>query len=137
MKKTMLILAVAFLSFTTVFAQKPEVVTNNKPGWHKIGETTVDFKTDKDQILVLGADKFKKIQLKVKDAPIHMEDLQVFYENDTKEDVTVRSDFRAGSESRVIDLKGADRRLKKVEFVYRTVPNTKKDKAQVELWGLK
>src|SRR2546423_2298317 len=111
MKKTIFILAVAFLSFTTTFAQKPEVVTNNKPGWHKIGETTVDFKNDKDQIVVLGADKFRKIQLKVKDAPIHMDDMQVFYENDTKEDVTVRSDFVAGSETRVIDLKGGNRSL--------------------------
>jgi len=137
MKKTFMILAVTLLSVSFAVAQKVEVLTSNKPGWHKIGETHVDFKSDKDKIIVLGADKFKSILLKVTDAPIHLEDLQVFYDNDTQEDISIRADFQKNSESRVIDLKGGDRKLKKVVFVYRTVPNAKVDKAHVELWGMK
>ena len=54
MKQILFILAACIISFHLCKAQKVSVVTNNKPGWHKIGETTADFKTDKDVIKVLG-----------------------------------------------------------------------------------
>lgn len=137
MKKIFLFAIVSMLCVSFVKAQKVEVITSNKPGWHKIGETTVGFKSDHDVVVVLGADKFKQILLKVTDAPIHFDDLEVYYENGNKQDVQVRSDFKAGGETRVIDLNGADRDLKKVVFQYRTIPNWKGDKAHVELYGYK
>jgi hypothetical protein len=137
MKKTLLILLVTVLAMGVLHAQKPEVVTNNKAGWHKIGDANVNFKTDKDQFLILGKDRFKAIQLKVDDAPVRIEDMQVFYEGGAKEDVSLRNDFKPGSESRVIDLKNGSAELKKVVFVYKTVANTAADKAHIELWGLK
>ncbi len=136
MKKTFLMLAVIFLSLAA-FAQKPAIVSNNKAGWHKIGETTVDFKSDKDELLVLGADKFQAIRVKVTDAPIHLQDLQAVYENDTHDDFQVRADFQKGGESRVIDLNGDERKLKKIIFYYSTIPNWKGTHAHVELFGLK
>ena len=69
MKKMLLILSVIFLSNSFVHAQKAAVVTSNSPGWHKIGEITVNFKADRDVIIVKGADKFKALKLKVTDAP--------------------------------------------------------------------
>ncbi len=137
MKQTLLFLFASIVMMTAVTAQKAEVVTNNKPGWHKIGETTVSFKADKDALVVLGADKFKAIRIRVTDAPIRVEDLEVYYENGSKEDIQLRSEFKKGSDSRVIDLKGLDRNLKKVVFVYHSLPNWKGDKAHVELYGLK
>lgn len=137
MKKTFLFLVVSFMTISAVTAQKVEVITSNKTGWHKIGETTVSFAMDRDALTVLGADKFKAIKIKVTDAPIKVEDIEVYYENDTKEDIQVRSIFKKGGESRVIDLKGLDRNLKKVVFVYHSIPNWKGNKAHVELYGLK
>ncbi|MEP6466997.1 MAG: hypothetical protein ABJB05_11865 [Parafilimonas sp.] len=137
MKKTLFILAAAIISITSVKAQKVEVITSNKAGWHKIGETTVDFKTDKDKIIVIGADNFKSIKLKAVDAPVHIESLEVVYENGDPEQIPVRYDFKAGTESRNIDLKGNDRKIKEINMVYRTVPNWKGDKAHIEIWGLK
>ena len=43
----------------------------------------------------------------------------------------------AGNESRVIDLNGGERSLKKIVFVYKTLPNQKAEKAEVAVWGLK
>jgi len=138
MQKFLFILTAALIfSSVAVHAQKPEVVTNKKAGWHKIGEAKVDFKSDKDEFLILGADKFKALRVQVTDAPVHMEDMQVQYEGGTKEDISLRSDFKTGSKSRVIDLKNNSAELKKVSFVYHTVPNSKADKAHIELWGLK
>jgi hypothetical protein len=137
MKKALFVLAAAIISITSLKAQKVEVVTNNKPGWHKIGETTVDFKSDRDVVKIWGADAFKSIRLKAVDAPVHIENLEVVYQDGEPEQIPVRFDFKAGSESRNIDLKGYKRRLKEINMVYKTVPNWKGDKAHIEIWGLK
>lgn len=137
MKKTILILLATVFMINVLNAQKPEVITNNKPGWHKIGDANVSFKTDKDEFVVFGKDKFKAIQVKVTDAPVRIEDMQVWYDGGAKEDVPLRSDFNAGGESRIIDLKEHSSGIKKVTFVYRTRPNMRVDKAHIELWGLK
>ncbi len=137
MKKTLFIAVFALLTSGIVSAQKVGVVASNKPGWHKIGETTVDFRSDKDVIYVVGADKFKSLFIKVTDAPLRMEDAEVYFDNDNKQDVAVNMNFKAGTKSRIVDLNGGERSLKKVVFHYQTVPNFKVDKAHVELWGLK
>jgi hypothetical protein len=137
MKKIMLVLSAFVLSFNLVHAQKVAVITGDEPGWHKIGETTVDFKNDKDKIIVAGEDKFRAILLKTTDAEFHLENLKVVYENGGDQDVQIRSDFKPGEKSRVIDLQGTDRNLKRVDFVYQSVPNKREEKAHVELWGLK
>lgn len=137
MKKILFVLLATVFAATAVNAQKPEVVTNNKEGWHKIGEAKVNFKTEKDAFLILGADKFKSIQIRVKDAPIRLEDLNIEYDGGIKEDVSLKTNFAAGSKSRVIDLKNNTKGLKKVEFLYKTVPNGSGDRAEIELWGLK
>ena len=137
MKKTLFLLATAIISISSLKAQKVEVVTTDKPGWHKIGETTVDFKTDKDKVYVLGNDHFKSIILKAVDAPVHIDNLEVVYGNGEPEEIPVRYDFKAGSESRNIDLKGYDRKIKEINLVYRTIPNWKGEKAHIEIWGLK
>jgi hypothetical protein len=137
MKKTLFILLITVFSATVLHAQKPEVITNNKPGWHKIGDATVNFKTDKDAFVVVGKDRFKAIQIKIIDAPVHLEDMQVSYDDGAREDIQVRSDFKPGSESRIIELQKATGGLNKVTFYYKTVPNMRAEKAHLELWGLK
>ena len=85
----------------------------------------------------MGADKFKALQIRVKDANIHLDDVNVEFDGGEKQDVSLKSSFKAGEKSKVIDLVNAPRGLKKVGFVYRTVPNTSDDRAEIELWGLK
>ena len=133
----MFILAALFVSLCSLQAQKVEVVTNDKPGWHKIGETHVDFKSDKDVVKVWGADHFKALQIKAVDAPVHIESMQVSYENGELEDIPVRFDFKKGTESRAIDLKGTEKRIKEITFVYRTAPNSNDKAAHIEIYGLK
>jgi len=137
MKKYLFALLSLFLAVNVLQAQKTDVMLSTKPGWHKIGTAKVNFKTEKDEFLVMIADRFKAIRIKVKDAPIHIEDMQIHYDKGGKEDVSIRSNFNANSESKVIDLKNHDADLKKVVFVYNTVPNSKVEKAELELWGLK
>jgi hypothetical protein len=119
------------------YAQKPAVVISNEPGWHKIGEISADFKMDSESISVHGADEFTAIKLKVTDAPLNIERLQVFYESGDMEEINVRSQINENAETSVINLKHPDRDIQKVTFTYKTVANSKGEKAEVELYGLK
>jgi hypothetical protein len=137
MKRMILLLMTTFLTFTALHAQKPEVITKSKPGWHKIGDAKVDFSTDKDKFILLGKDRFKALKIKVNKAPVHIENMQVEFEGGATEDISLASEFKTGGQSRVIDLKNKDKEIKNVSFVYRTVAGSGTKKAEVELWGLK
>ncbi|HOZ88335.1 MAG TPA: hypothetical protein PL029_11285 [Bacteroidia bacterium] len=137
MKKLFIMAVLSMGLANTILAQKPEIITSDKKGWHKIGETTVDFKTDHDEIAVLGADKFKALLFKVTDAPIHLIRGNISYESGTGEDFKMDYPVQAAGESQVIYIKGGEREIKRINFVYRTLPNREDDKAHVEIWGLK
>ena len=141
MKKIIILLAAVF-AFGTAQAQtkgekKVEVVTSDKTGWHKIGEMTASFKKERDVMIVVGADRFAAIKIKATGADINITDLEVHYENGTKQDIIVRHTIKNGTESRVIDLDGGERKLKKIVFLYKTVANDASEKAELEVWGLK
>lgn len=137
MKKLTLVAAMLCMAFVAALAQEPAIMFSNKPGWHKIGEVKADFKMENESISVLGADKFKSILLKVTDAPINIADVEVIYESGDKETINVKNELKANAETRVIDLKSPNQEIKKVVFTYKTLPNSKADKAHVELYGLK
>jgi hypothetical protein len=137
MKKGILGLIVALLLAYSSYGQKPAVVTNNEPGWKKIGETTASFKMQNESISVLGADEFTAIRIKVVDAPLTIERLQVFYESGEMEEIDLSNEIAANADSRVINLKHPDRDVAKVAFTYKTAANADGEKAEVELYGLK
>jgi hypothetical protein len=118
-------------------ASAQAVVVSDKTGWHKIGSRTIDFKNDKDEITVMGADKFSSIKFMVKDAPVNLKDVQVYYETGDKQDISVNSPIGPSMESKSYNLNGGERSLKKIAFDYNTLPNIKDEKAEIEVWGLK
>lgn len=137
MKKIIIALLAIAGSYGISAGQQPAVMVSDKAGWHKIGETTVDFKRDRDEILVMGADRFAAIKFKVSDAPIDLQDLEVYYESGDQQNIAVRTPIEAGMESRKIDLNGGERNLKKIVFLYKTLPNRMDEKATVQIWGYK
>lgn len=137
MKKFAIILFAVIGVYGRVSAQQPGVVVSDKTGWHKIAETVVSFDKEKDEVMVVGADRFAKLKFKVTDAPINLVSLEVYYEDDTKQDVAVNFPIKVNGESKVIDIKGGEKSLKKIVFVYKTEANSKDKKAHVEIWGLK
>jgi len=137
MKKALFGLVLTVFSVSLLHAQQPVVVTKKEAGWHKIGDARVDFKSDKDKFIIIGADRFKAVKIKVMDAPVRIDDLQIAYEGGDKESVTVASALKPGDESKVIELKNHSAELKNVTFVYHTIGNSGTEKAKVELWGLK
>jgi hypothetical protein len=103
--------------------------------WEKLGQRKVNFKLDRDAIHVTGFEGFfTALQVKVKDGPVNMHKMEVYFHNGQTKEIELRNDFTAGSESRVIDLPGNARIIDKVVFWYDT-KNFADSKAIVELWG--
>jgi hypothetical protein len=125
-------LAVGLLSFTTP-AKQPAA---NGP-WKFIADKTVNFSVDRD-VIHLGdvRDDFRQLKIRVTDGPLKMLDMKVYFDNGSVQDVQLRSLFKQGSESRVIDLDGGLRHISKIEFWYETVGRAK-GKARVAVWGKK
>jgi hypothetical protein len=139
MKKTLIIMLLAIAgSFGIVSAQTPAVMISDAAGWHKIGERTVAFKTDRDEIAVIGSDRFSTLKFKVTEAAIDLISIEIAFESGDNQNVTINQQVKAPGESRTIDLKGgSERSIKKIVFIYKTLPNSKDEKARVEIWGLK
>jgi hypothetical protein len=137
MKKKIVALFALALSFGMSSAQQPAVMVSTTPGWHKIASTTVDFQKERDEVSVLGADQFTAIKFMVTDAPIDLQDLEIWYENGTKQAVQFRTPLEVGKESRAVNIDGGARDIDKIVFVYKTMPNRTDTKAEVSIYGLK
>jgi hypothetical protein len=135
MKKMNVIILFIFCFFTAI-AQKPAVVTKDKNGWQKIGETEASFKKQDESIHVFGKDKFGSIKLKVDEGPLNIDRLQVFYESGEMEDFDVKSKILPGEETRSFRLTNPDKEISKVAFTYQTAPNERGEKAKVMLLGI-
>jgi hypothetical protein len=135
MKKFVLILLLAAGS-ANIWAQTPKVVISDKDGWHKIGETIVSLDKETDKIIIVGANRFSSIKIKVTDAPIRLESFDIFFDKDEKKSVKIGQEIKSEGETSVVDL-GGEKNINRVEFYYHTIGQDKDKKAHVELWGLK
>ena len=135
MKKIALILLLAVGS-VNIWAQTPKVVISDKDGWHKIGETTVSLDKETDKILIVGANRFASIKIKVTDAPIRLEYFDIHLDNGEVKNVKIGQEIKNEGETSVVDL-GGEKNIRSVDFFYHTIGQDKDKKAHVELWGLK
>lgn len=116
------------LSFTSV---KNSIEQNR---WRFIADKNVRYGPDHDVIHVTGNDNYRQLKLRVTDAPLKINDMKVHFENGETYDVSIRNQIRQGGESRVIDLPGGSRSIRKIEFWYSTV-GVLKGTARVAVWG--
>jgi hypothetical protein len=135
-KKTILLLFTLIAHIAPANAQKTPATSNNKAGWYKIGDVTANFKLDNESIMVIGGVKFKAIKLKVLDASINIEAVDIYYESGNIETTLLKSTITKGAETRIIEIK-SNSPLKKVIFNYKAMPNSQEEDVQIELYGLK
>lgn len=108
----------------------------DRGGWEFLGSRMVDDRVDRDEIEVTAAKgDFKALKLVVKRRAVHILDMKVHFGSGGTQDVEVRQLIPAGGETRVIDLRGSDRFIRKVVFWYEA-KSLRGRKAEVHLWGL-
>ncbi|HUR31092.1 MAG TPA: hypothetical protein VMZ69_06645 [Saprospiraceae bacterium] len=103
--------------------------------WVQLGSSKVHGHVDHDEILVTALEgDFSAIKLFVENEGIQFEHVVVHFGNGRKEDLILRDFIPAGGETRVIDLPGRDRIIRKVDFFYKSNAVTKR-KGKVVLYG--
>jgi hypothetical protein len=94
----------------------------------------VDGHHDRDTIAVGKHEgKFDQLTLVVVDSDLQLNDFLVTFGNNQTFQPNVRHTFREGSRTRVIDLPGNDRHIKKIDLRYANIPGG--GKARVEVWA--
>lgn len=122
--------AVPFLLMSFVVTKQ----TNQPNKWRFISDKNVHFGVDRDVIHITGNDNYRQLKLKVTNAPLKILDMKVHFENGDVFDVSIRSQIKQGGESRVIDLPGGSRSIRKIEFWY-SPAKVLKGTARVAVWG--
>jgi hypothetical protein len=103
-------------------------------GWTLLGEQSVDGRKDKDFIRVGRREgRFNRLMLVVEGSDLRMDHLIITYDNGRKHSPRIGHEFREGSRTRPIDLKGEARIIKEIELRYANVPGG--GRATVQVWG--
>lgn len=122
-------LFLAFLFITSsynLFAQ---------PGWNVLGSAKVNGHADHDVIMVTGmSGDYKAVKLFVENEGITFSRVVIHFANGGKQDLNIRRFIPAGGETKVLDLKGNDRVISKVDFFYKSNAQTA-SKGKVILYG--
>ena len=111
-----------------------EQLPKSSEGYHFLGSRVVSFGADRDTIEVTANEgKFTAIVLGVVEGELEMWDIKIDFGNGETHSPNVRATFEAKTRSRVIDLPGEARVIKKVTFFYKS--KLKEGKATVKLYG--
>lgn len=103
--------------------------------WTLLGTCKVNGRADYDEIVVTGSrGDFKAIKLFVENEGIDFDRVAVHYGNGGVDKIDIKNFIPAGGETRVIDLAGGDRVIRKVVFYYKSNPMTSR-KGKVLLYG--
>ena len=112
-------------------------VENSKKNWEHLGTRNINWNLEKD-VIEVGHNRvgFTSLKIKVTGGAVNMNRMMVTYGNGKTENIPLKFNFTKGAESRIIDLKGDKRQIKKISFWYDT-KNRSKQKAKVHVFGKK
>ena len=112
-----------------------DVMAEEKKGWKVLGQTIVNEGVNRTQIQI-NAKKgtFRQIRVQVKKAPVEIERLILHFDDKEKQVVWLKRNYEEGSWSRVVNVKGGKRAIKRVVFWY-SGSVSGDEKPVVFLWG--
>ncbi|MCX6564463.1 MAG: hypothetical protein NTU60_12820 [Candidatus Aminicenantes bacterium] len=120
------VILLSFLSCT------PNIVP---AGWDFLGKRQVNLTVDHDTITIPpGARTLSRLLIVVRMNDLELYDIKVNFENGDEFDAKFRGRFLANRDTQIIDLPGGARRVRRVDFRYRSLLRTAR-RAEVELWG--
>jgi hypothetical protein len=125
------------LSFISLGQNGKKVKNLKVKVWEKIGEKTVDFIRDRDEIKLTGTDHFEFIKIVATDAPIYLNNMVITFETGNDQAVIIKNAIKIPGESKMIRVLEPEREIRKIYFVYSTAPNARDKKAHLEVYGSK
>ncbi len=103
--------------------------------WDHIGMRPVDLRVDHDAIVAVGDGAFRAVRIDVEGGDLVMYDIKLTFGNGETFSPATRVYFREGSRSRVIDLPGDARIIRRIDFFYRSAPFGGQGRAIVHVYG--
>jgi len=105
------------------------------PGWDFLGKRQVNLTVDHDTITVPpGSRTLSRLLIVVRMNDLELYDVKVTFENGDDFDAKFRGRFLANRDTQIIDLPGKERRVRRIDFRYRSLLRTAR-RAEVEIWG--
>jgi hypothetical protein len=101
-------------------------------GWKQIGKVTVDGWRDRDKLMA-GNAQYTELMFVAAGSDLELHDVVVTFGNNEKYSPPTRLTFKEGTRTAPIDLPGARRRLRSIEFAFSNLPGG--GRAQLEVWG--
>ena len=100
-------------------------------GWVKLGTQTVSPGVDHDVLTITEIEKtYNHLKFKVSKAPVYIRNIHVIYSDNTSEGHIITHHFKKGEGSRIFDLLGYGRVIKKIIFNYNR-PTTGQEQADL------
>ncbi len=128
-KRTFLIAAASIIAAATLSAPAQSAT------WKHLGTKQVNWLLDRDTIHVGQSEGlFRKIQIRVRGNKLFMHRLKITFGNGAVQFVPLRFHFAQGTNSRVIDLRGDKRYIKRVTMIY-SKPWNGQGRTKVRLFG--
>jgi len=107
-----------------------------QPGaWQPLGTRTVNFRLDHDAIAAGGQGTFRQVRFIVEGGDLEMFNVLITFANGERWSPATRLRFDEGSRTRVIDLPGAARTIRRIDFHYRSVTGGRQGRAVVQAQG--
>jgi hypothetical protein len=100
-----------------------------------LGSRTVAFRADRDVIAAAGDGAFRQVRFVVDEGDLEMFDVRIVFGNDDTYSPATRLVFQEESRSRVIDLPGGLRVIRRIEFGYRSLAGGGEGRAAVHVYG--
>lgn len=122
-------LSVILLSFLSC---TPNIVPS---GWDFLAKRQVNLTVDHDTVTVPPAARtLSRLLLVVRMNDLELYDIKVTFESGDVFDAKFRGRFLANRDTQIIDLPGGARRVRRIDFRYRSLLRTAR-RAEVEIWG--
>jgi hypothetical protein len=104
-------------------------------GWTHLGQRQVSFPAERDVIPAVGEGRFHRVMLVVDDADLELFNVRIVFGNGGVYSPETRLDFRENSRSRMIDLPGDARAIRRIEFRYKSVAGGGDGRAEVHVYA--
>lgn len=100
-----------------------------------IGARWVSMGAERDTILAGHQGRFSKLRLHVSGSPLEMYNVRITFGDGSHYSPPTRLVFAQGAWSRVLDLPGNQRRIKRIDFWYRS-RGVRSGRANVQVYGI-
>jgi hypothetical protein len=120
------VILLSFLSCT------PNIVPS---GWDFLGKRQVNLTVNHDTVTIPPAARtLSRLLIVVRMNDLELYDIKVTFESGEEFDAKFRGRFLANRDTQIIDLPGGERRVRRIDFRYRSLLRTAR-RAEVEIWG--